>query len=175
VSDGGDSGVSSRMFGQLLTWLSDHTADIFTLCTCNNISKLPPEFSRAERFDGIFFFDMLTAEERVAVWEIYLKMFTHAGYNLDALIAASDGWTGAEIRACCRLAALLGRPVAAQMGGIVPVAVLADNTLSELRIWASGRCLSTRKPGLYYWDDSQTPRAPVVSSTKKRRRTVSGE
>ena len=57
VASGGstDSGVSARLFGTFLTWLNDHESDVFTICTCNDISKLPPEFSRAERFDGIFF------------------------------------------------------------------------------------------------------------------------
>lgn len=53
-----DSGVSARLFGTLLTWLNDHASDVFFVGTCNDISKLPPEFSRAERFDGIFFIDL---------------------------------------------------------------------------------------------------------------------
>lgn len=44
-----DSGVSARLFGSLLTWLSDHSSDVFFVATSNDISKLPPEFSRAER------------------------------------------------------------------------------------------------------------------------------
>ncbi len=48
-----DSGVSARLFGTFLTWLNDHQSDVFTICTCNDISKLPPEFARAERFDGV--------------------------------------------------------------------------------------------------------------------------
>jgi hypothetical protein len=43
----GDSGVSARLFGTLLTWLNDHTSDVFVVCTANDVSKLPPEFSRA--------------------------------------------------------------------------------------------------------------------------------
>ena len=49
----GDSGVSTRLFGTLLTWLSDRTSDVFFVGTCNDISKLPPEFARAERWDGV--------------------------------------------------------------------------------------------------------------------------
>jgi ATPase family associated with various cellular activities (AAA) len=44
-----DSGVSARMFGSLLSWLSDHQSDVFFICTSNNISQLPPEFARSER------------------------------------------------------------------------------------------------------------------------------
>ena len=44
-----DSGVLARMFGSILTWLSDHESDVFVICTANDVSKLPPEFTRAER------------------------------------------------------------------------------------------------------------------------------
>ena len=43
-----DSGVSARLFGSLLTWLNDHESDVFVVCTANDVSKLPPEFCRAE-------------------------------------------------------------------------------------------------------------------------------
>jgi hypothetical protein len=42
-----DSGVTARVFGSLLTWLNDHDSDVFFVGTCNDASKLPPEFARA--------------------------------------------------------------------------------------------------------------------------------
>jgi len=36
----GDSDVSSRMFGTLLTWLNDHTSDVFVVCTANDVSRV---------------------------------------------------------------------------------------------------------------------------------------
>ena len=42
-----DSGVTARLFGTFLTWLNDRTSDSYVICTCNDISKLPPEFSRS--------------------------------------------------------------------------------------------------------------------------------
>lgn len=59
-----DSGVSARMFGSMLTWLSDHESDVFVVATSNDISKLPPEFSRAERWDGTFFLDLPGQSEK---------------------------------------------------------------------------------------------------------------
>jgi SpoVK/Ycf46/Vps4 family AAA+-type ATPase len=53
VGSTGDSGVSTRMFGSLLTYLSDHDSDVFIVASANDISKLPPELTRAERFDGV--------------------------------------------------------------------------------------------------------------------------
>src|SRR5262245_12486382 len=49
VGSQGDSGVSTRLFGNLLTWLADHESDVFFVGTSNDISRLPPEFARAER------------------------------------------------------------------------------------------------------------------------------
>ena len=46
VGGTGDSGVSTRMFGTLLTYLSDHESDVFVVASANDISKLPPELSR---------------------------------------------------------------------------------------------------------------------------------
>ncbi len=66
----GDSGVSSRLFGTLLTWLNDHESNIFTIATCNDIKQLPPEFSRAERFDAIMFLDLPGKAERASIWAI---------------------------------------------------------------------------------------------------------
>ena len=73
------------------------------------MSRLPPEFSRAERFDGVFFLDLPGAEERQAIWRMYLQQF-----ELDENQRLPDdaNWTGAEIRASCRLAALLDLPLA---------------------------------------------------------------
>ena len=44
----GDSGVMSRFFGAMQTWLNDHTSDAFVVCTSNDISTLPAAFTRAE-------------------------------------------------------------------------------------------------------------------------------
>lgn len=141
-----DSGVSARLFGTFLTWLNDRTSDVYVICTCNDISKLPPEFSRAERFDGIWFLDLPGHEQKQAIWDIYLKLF-----ELDPAQAKprDDGWTGAEIRACCRLAALLDLPLTAAAQNVVPVSATAAESVQRLREWASGRCLDADMGGLY--------------------------
>ena len=70
-----DSGVSARLFGSLLTWMNDHTSDVYLIATCNDISKLPAEFSRAERFDAVVFLDLPGHQERQAIWQMYLRQF----------------------------------------------------------------------------------------------------
>ena len=66
----GDSGVGARLFGALLSWLSDHESDAFFVGTCNDIAQLPPEFGRAERFDAIYFLDLPGAAEKGPIWRI---------------------------------------------------------------------------------------------------------
>jgi SpoVK/Ycf46/Vps4 family AAA+-type ATPase len=141
-----DSGVSARMFGTLLSWLSDRESDSFVVCTANDVSRLPPEFSRAERFDALFFLDLPGREQKDQIWELYAKQFGIVGKQRRP---NDDQWTGAEIRSCCRLAALLGVPLAEAAQNVVPVAVTAAESVERLRAWASGRCLSADVPGLF--------------------------
>jgi hypothetical protein len=141
-----DSGVSARLFGTFLSWLNDHESDVFVVATANDITKLPPEFSRAERFDGVFFLDLPDCEQRRAIWKIYVDQ-----YALDPRqkLPTDDLWTGAEIKACCRLAALLDLPLTAAAQNIVPVARTSAESVEKLRQWASARCLSADRPGIY--------------------------
>jgi SpoVK/Ycf46/Vps4 family AAA+-type ATPase len=141
-----DSGVSARLFGSFLTWLNDHESDVFFIATCNDISKLPHEFSRAERFDGIFFLDLPDKAEKEAIWRIYFKKF---GIREDQVRPDDADWTGAEIRSCCRLARLLEVSLEEAGWNVVPVAVTAAESVERLRAWAAGRCLSANEPGVY--------------------------
>jgi SpoVK/Ycf46/Vps4 family AAA+-type ATPase len=158
VGGQGDSGVSTRLFGTILTWLSDHTSDVFFLGTCNDISKLPPEFARAERFDGVFFLDLPTAAEKEMIWQQYRRHF--AIPEKQAQPDDTD-WTGAEIRSCCRLAALLDMPLTQAAHHVVPVAVTAAESVERLRSWASGRCLNAAAPGIYRRNGAMTSPRPT--------------
>ena len=140
-----DSGVSARLFGSLLTWMSDHESDVFVVTTSNNISALPPEFSRAERFDAVYFLDLPSEAERQAIWRIYLAKFAIP----DQPMPEDVSWTGAEIRSCCRLASLLNTSLLEAARNVVPVATTAAEAVERLRTWACGRCLSANAPGLY--------------------------
>ena len=134
------------MFGTFLQWLNDHESDVFVVCTCNDATKLPPEFSRSERFDGVFFVDLPDRKEKDVIWSMYLAMFE---LEADQKKPSDENWTGAEIRACCRLAALLDVPIFQAALNVVPVAVTSAESVEGLRKWASGRCLDANKPGIY--------------------------
>jgi hypothetical protein len=155
VGGSGDSGVATRMFGTVLTWLSDHTSDVFFVGTSNDISKLPPEFSRAERFDGVFFLDLPAPAEKDLIWQLYRRQ--HAVPEAQAR-PDDTSWTGAEIKSCCRLAALLDVTLTQAAHHVVPVAVTAAEQVERLRSWASGRCLSASAPGVYRRDGEPAAR-----------------
>jgi hypothetical protein len=157
-----DSGVSARLFGTLLTYLNDHDTDVMFCASCNDISKLPPEFSRAERFDGVFFIDLPGQREKQTIWEMYLQKF---GLDPKQQRPVDTDWTGAEIRACCRLSALLDMPLLEAGKNIVPVAVTSAESVERLRNWASGRCLSADKPGIYRRDAQGESRRRISRNT----------
>jgi SpoVK/Ycf46/Vps4 family AAA+-type ATPase len=155
VGGQGDSGVSTRLFGTLLSWLADHEMDVFFVGTANDVSWLPPEFTRAERLDATFFLDLPTAPEKDAIWDMYRRQYGIA----DNLARPDDtAWTGAEVRSCCRLAALLDATLTQAAQHVVPVAVTAAEQVERLRGWASGRCLSASAPGVYRRDGDPGPK-----------------
>ena len=82
---------------------------------------------------------------RLASWRMYLRKF-----ELDEKQTRPDdvGWTGAEIRSCCRLAALLDVPLVAAAQNGVPIAKTSSEAVEQLRSGASGRCLSADLTGI---------------------------
>ncbi|GEM_PF-3102907 len=58
-----DGGVMRRMFGKFLTWMQEKESYCFVLATSNDITKLPPELFRSQRFDEKYYTFMPTAKE----------------------------------------------------------------------------------------------------------------
>lgn len=99
----GDSGVSRRIFGQLLTWLAEKTSRTFVIMTMNRIAGIPPEMLRKGRFDEIFFVDTPDADERRQIFEIHMraKGIDPTGFDSqdwEEIIESSEGFVGAEIQ-----------------------------------------------------------------------------
>jgi hypothetical protein len=143
----GDSGVATRLFGTLLSWLADHDTDVFFIATANDISRLPPEFTRAERMDATFFLDLPFGKDKDLIWQMYRSQY---GIAEEQGRPDDTDWTGAEIKSCCRLAALLDVPLTQAAHHVVPVAITAAEQVERLRTWASGRCLNASAPGVYH-------------------------
>jgi SpoVK/Ycf46/Vps4 family AAA+-type ATPase len=148
-----DGGLSARMFGTLLTWMQERRSPVFVIATANDVEALPPELLRKGRFDEIFFVDLPKPEVRRAMFAIHLKkrMYDPAGFDLDALAAASDGSTGAEIeqavlagmhQAFSRAQKLSSADVLQALHESPPLSVTMKERVDSLRDWARGRCAS---------------------------------
>lgn len=106
MQGGGDSGVTARVFGTLLTWMQEKKKPAFVVATANDIRSLPPELLRKGRFDEIFFVDLPSEQERQAIFRVHVtKRATEKnelgklGPSIDyrKLAQLSDGLSGAEI------------------------------------------------------------------------------
>lgn len=134
----GDSGTSARVGETFLTWLNDRpTPGIFVVATSNDVSRLPPEFVRAERWDAIFFFDLPSAEERDEIAELYAEEFD---VPLDPR-PDEQGWTGAEIKSAYRIAAMLDTDAKEASQFVTPLYQTMREQIDGLRDWSRGRCV----------------------------------
>jgi len=97
--DSADGGTAKRMLATFLTWMQEKKEEVFLVGTANNLNALPPEFLRKGRFDEIFFVDLPTPEERQVIIGIHLRLRKQAieNFDLHSLVAATDGFSGAEI------------------------------------------------------------------------------
>jgi hypothetical protein len=117
------------------------------VATSNNIAQLPPELRR--RFDlGTWFFDLPTPAERERIWAIWIRRFALSDITASRR-PEDDGWTGAEIRGCCRTAWRLGCTLLEAADFVVPVSISAADQLERLRTAAEGKYLSASNPGVY--------------------------
>lgn len=137
-----DGGTLLRMVGQLLTWMQEHTSRVFTVATCNDFSKLPPELTRAGRFNERFFVDLPTLSERVEIARIHL-LRVKASPEFDAFIAGlTEGFSGAEIEDVVLSSARRSRRnlseevIHAVIGDARPLSRVAAAEISALRKWA---------------------------------------
>ena len=91
--------VTTRLFGQFLTWLQEKENTVFVVATANDISGLPPEFLRKGRFDEIFFVDLPNDRECEKIFEIHLKKRNklNSNINLSELAEKTEGFNGADI------------------------------------------------------------------------------
>lgn len=96
---GGGSDVTTRLFGQFLTWMQEKDNMVFIVATANDISKMPPEFLRKGRFDEIFFADLPNSDERRKILNIHLKKRGKWNKEIDliSLITATEGFSGADL------------------------------------------------------------------------------
>lgn len=148
----GDSGITNRLLGTFISWLSEKTDPVFVVATANNINLLPIEVIRKGRFDEIFFLDLPKLNEREQIFKIHIQEFrpnSWKRFNYQKLARLSDSFSGAEIRQSIIEAMYQGfyeqrefttQDICLALNEIVPLAHLENNQTSKLQSWAtSGR------------------------------------
>ncbi|MBL4884230.1 MAG: AAA family ATPase [Planctomycetaceae bacterium] len=150
-SDENQDSAMTRMFGQFLTWMQEHTAPIFVVATANSIESLPPELLRRGRFDEIFFIDLPNFHERKHIYQIHLakRGCDPSLFNLDELSDKVEGYSGAEIEQIVNSAVIDAytydrlpnqKNMLDTSDTIVPLSITMEDKVFELREWARSRC-----------------------------------
>ena len=181
LAGGGDSGTSSRVFGNLLSWMQDKISPVFIFATANNIRNLPPELLRKGRFDEIFFVDLPDDEERKKILEIHINKTgrNSKDFNLDELVKLSGEsnfgdeirLAGAELEAWVKdsLLEAYSRKVSGDKESdlsmkdfedtikrFVPMAKMRQEDFKELREWANENAVSASATNKNAKADTQT-------------------
>lgn len=116
------------------------------IATCNSLDVLTPEIMARFKL-GTMVFDFPTAEESVALWNLY-----RTKYELDkeaVPVRPESRWVGREIESCCHRAWMFQVPLAKAAESVVSVARANANKMEALRKSMSGRFLSAAYPGIY--------------------------
>jgi hypothetical protein len=101
---------SAEFLGVILTWLNEKISKTFVLGTLNRLENLPPEVTRAGRFDRVFYVGFPDARERQQILQLHCARFdqryeatTASPYgpltqaDWVAIIEATDRYVGAEL------------------------------------------------------------------------------
>jgi SpoVK/Ycf46/Vps4 family AAA+-type ATPase len=150
ATGGEEDGLSRRVLGTLLTWMSEKRSAVFLVGTANDISQLPPELVRKGRFDEIFFVDLPSAENRRQILDIHLrKRGLHPlSFDLAALADATDGFSGSELEQAIVSASYTARArnhsltqtgLMEEIRQTRPLSVVMGEQVNALREWSKGR------------------------------------
>jgi ATPase family associated with various cellular activities (AAA) len=148
-----DDGVSRRVLGYLLTWMSERKEAVFMVATANQVQDLPAELLRKGRFDEIFFVDLPRADCRADIFTIHLKKrgLKPEDFDLKNLATTADGFSGAEIEqaivsaqyaANAENTAITQAHIERALRETRPLSVLMAEQVASLRRWAQSRTVS---------------------------------
>ena len=97
---GGGAEVTTRLFGNFLTWMQEKESPTFVVATANDITQLPPELLRKGRFDEIFYVGLPNKEEREKIFNIHIRKRRPQdlkNIRVKGLVSITEGFSGADI------------------------------------------------------------------------------
>jgi ATPase family associated with various cellular activities (AAA)/AAA+ lid domain len=145
-----DDGLSRRVLGTLLTWMSERKKPVFLVATANDISCLPPELVRKGRFDEIFFVDLPAVSNRADILRIHFskRSLEPQRFDINMLAEATNGFSGSEIEqaivssmyaAHSQSRAVSQDDLLTEIRQTRPLSVVMAEKVDELREWAANR------------------------------------
>ncbi len=160
ITDKHTDSESSRILGYFLTWMQEHTSEIFIAATANRIDMLPAEILRRGRFDQIFFIDLPTRNEREEIFTIHLqdKGNDISLFNIPQLAQITKGWSGSEIEqviisgmyeAFNKNRKLNEDDLFVIFGNSVPLSTTMEEQIKKIRSWAHKRAVNASKDKEY--------------------------
>lgn len=178
----GDSGVSSRLLGSLLTHMSENESGLFWIFTANRTENLPSEFLRKGRLDEVFSVLPPTWAERRQIFDIHLSK---RGINIDDIadfdqvLTESRGFVSAEIEAACKEAKVLSFyrnvPVTSSLlrstlKGIIPISEAYKDQFDAMTEWAQNNARPSSEQEVDADASSPLPSSIPESLRARRRR-----
>lgn len=178
----GDSGVSSRLLGSLLTHMSENESGLFWIFTANRTENLPSEFLRKGRLDEVFSVLPPTWAERRQIFDIHLSK---RGINIDDIVdfdqvlTESRGFVSAEIEAACKEAKVLSFyrnvPVTSSLlrstlKGIIPISEAYKDQFDAMTEWAQNNARPSSEQEVDVDASSPLPSSIPESLRARRRR-----
>ena len=147
----GDSGVTDRVKGTLLTWMQERKSSVFVIATANDITRMPPEMLRKGRWDEIFFVAFPDEGEREKIFNIHInkKGRNPDNYQMDELIKLTEGFSGAEIEQSIVEALYEGFDANREMEtddiirsirSTTPLSKTMKEMIDAVGAWAASRC-----------------------------------
>lgn len=92
--------IDQNVRATLLTWLQENEAPVFVVATANRFANLPPELTRAGRFDARFFFGCPDTDGREEILRIHLGLRRPglvSNEEIQQIAKHMVGFTGAEV------------------------------------------------------------------------------
>ena len=97
---GGGAEVTTRLFGNFLTWMQEKESPTFVVATANDITHLSPELLRKGRFDEIFYVGLPNDKEREKIFQIHIRKRRPQdlkNIEIRELVSKTNGFSGADI------------------------------------------------------------------------------
>ncbi|MGB9749171.1 MAG: CDC48 family AAA ATPase [Candidatus Woesearchaeota archaeon] len=104
-----DSHVTDRVLNQLLTEIDglEELNDVVVIAATNRPDILDDALLRPGRFDRIIFIPIPDEKARLEIFKIHTSRMPLKGVDIEELAKKTEGYTGSDIEAVCREAAML--------------------------------------------------------------------